>query len=38
MQLEKEKQLYRELINAKDPMKLLNEYSKKYENKNLWAK
>ena len=28
----------RELINAKDPMKLLNEYSEKYENKNLWAK
>ena len=28
----------RELINAKDPMKLLNEYSKKYENKNLWTK
>ena len=28
----------RELINAKDPMKLLNEYNKKYENKNLWTK
>ena len=28
----------RELINAKDPMKLLNEYSEKYENKSLWAK
>ena len=28
----------RELINAKDPMKLLNEYDKKYENKNLWTK
>ena len=28
----------RELINAKDPMKLLNEYSKNYENKNLWTK
>ena len=28
----------RELINAKDPMKLINEYNKKYENKNLWAK
>ena len=28
----------RELINAKDPMKLINEYSKKYENKNLWTK
>ena len=28
----------RELINAKDPMKLLNEYSEKYENKNLWTK
>jgi len=28
----------RELINAKDPMKLLYEYSKKYENKNLWTK
>jgi len=28
----------RELMNAKDPMKLLNEYSKKYENKNLWTK
>ena len=28
----------RELINAEDPMKLLNEYSEKYENKNLWAK
>ena len=28
----------RELINAQDPMKLLNEYSKKYENKNLWTK
>ena len=28
----------RELINAKEPMKLLNEYSKKYENKNLWTK
>lgn len=28
----------RELINAKDPMKLINEYNKKYENKNLWTK
>ena len=28
----------RELINAKDPIKILNEYNKKYENKNLWAK
>lgn len=28
----------RELINAEDPMKLLNEYSEKYENKNLWTK
>ena len=28
----------RELINAKNPMKLLNEYNKKYENKNLWTK
>jgi len=28
----------RELINAKDPIKLLNEYKKKYENKNLWTK
>ena len=28
----------RELINAQDPIKLLNEYSKKYENKNLWTK
>jgi len=28
----------RELINAKDPMKLLNEYNKKNENKNLWTK
>ena len=28
----------RELINTKDPMKLLNEYSEKYENKNLWTK
>ena len=28
----------RELINAEDPMKLLNEYKKKYENKNLWTK
>ena len=28
----------RELINAKDPVILLNEYSKKYENKNLWTK
>ena len=28
----------RELINAKDPMKLLYEYNKKYENKNLWTK
>ena len=28
----------RELINAKEPIKLLNEYSKKYENKNLWTK
>ena len=28
----------RELIIAKDPMKLLNEYNKKYENKNLWTK
>ena len=28
----------RELINAKDPMKLLNEYNEKYENKNLWTK
>ena len=28
----------RELINSKDPMTLLNEYSKKYENKNLWTK
>jgi len=28
----------RELINAQDPMRLLNEYSKKYENKNLWTK
>ena len=28
----------RELMNAKDPMKLINEYSKKYENKNLWTK
>ena len=28
----------RELINAKDPMKLLNEYNKKYETKNLWTK
>ena len=28
----------RELINAKDPIKLLNEYNKKYENKNLWTK
>ena len=28
----------RELINAKDPIKLLNEYSKKYDNKNLWTK
>ena len=28
----------RELINAKDPMKLFYEYSKKYENKNLWTK
>jgi len=28
----------RELINAKDPTKLLNEYNKKYENKNLWTK
>jgi orotidine-5'-phosphate decarboxylase len=27
----------RELINAKNPMKLLNEYNKKYENKNLWT-
>ena len=28
----------RELINARDPMKLLNEYNKQYENKNLWTK
>ena len=28
----------RELINTKDPVKLLNEYNKKYENKNLWTK
>ena len=28
----------RELINAKDPMKLINEYNKKHENKNLWTK
>ena len=28
----------RELINAEDPMKLLNEYNKKNENKNLWTK
>ncbi len=28
----------REIINSRDPMKLLNEYSKKYENKNLWTK
>ena len=28
----------RELINTKDPMKLLNEYNEKYENKNLWTK
>ena len=28
----------RELINAKDPKKLLNEYNKKNENKNLWTK
>lgn len=28
----------RELINAEDPMKLLNEYSEKNENKNLWTK
>ena len=28
----------RELINAKDPMKLIIEYNKKYENKNLWTK
>ena len=28
----------RELINAKDPMKLINEYNKEHENKNLWAK
>ena len=28
----------RELINAKDPMILLNEYNKKNENKNLWTK
>ena len=28
----------RELINANDPVKLLNEYNKKYENKNLWTK
>ena len=28
----------RELINAKDPMKLIYEYNKEHENKNLWAK
>ena len=28
----------RELINAKDPMKLIIEYNKKHENKNLWTK
>ena len=28
----------RELINTKDPMKVFNEYSEKYENKNLWTK
>ena len=28
----------REIINTKDPMKLLNEYNEKYENKNLWTK
>ncbi len=28
----------RELINTKDPMKLINEYNKKHENKNLWTK
>ena len=28
----------RELINANDPIKLLNEYSETYENKNLWTK
>ena len=28
----------RELINAKDPIKLINEYNKEHENKNLWAK
>ena len=28
----------RELINAKDPVKIINEYNKKYENKNLWTK
>ena len=28
----------RELINTKDPMKLIIEYNKKHENKNLWTK
>ena len=28
----------RELINAKDPVKVLNEYKKNHENKNLWTK
>ena len=28
----------RELINAKDPIKIINEYNKEHENKNLWAK
>jgi len=27
----------RELINSKNPMKLLNQYNKKHENKNLWT-